>query len=300
MFRLAAGWLPQFPPTWTVTNIVWNTPSRNAAGAMPIGNGEVGLNVWVEDNGDLLFYIARTDAWSEASRLLKLGRVRVSLSPNPFASGMPFRQELRLRDGSIEVVAGPSDRAVKLRVFVDSSAPVIHVVGESAQPTAVRAAVEIWRTEKRKLTGGELSSSWTMQAAPPEIEVWESGDVVRESNDAVLWYHRNEDSCVPLTLKHQSLDPFAALVKDPIFHRTFGGSIRAEGFVKDGPQALTSRTPVTRFALQIATHSAVTDTVVAWEKELAPSGRNVGRQRRHSPHHGHVVERLLAAELGLR
>jgi hypothetical protein len=250
-------------------NVVWDTPSRNAAGSMPIGNGEVGLNVWVEEDGDLLFYIARTDAWSEASRLLKLGRVRVSLSPTPFAKGMPFRQELRLRDGVIEIVAGPSDRAVKLRVFVDSTAPVIQVVGESAQPIAVRAAVEIWRTEKRNLTGGELVSSWTMQAAPPEIEVWESADVVRDSGDAVLWYHRNEDSCVPLTLKHQSLDQFAALVKDPIFHRTFGGSMRAVGFVKDGLQALKSPASVTQFALQIATHSAAADTVASWESELA-------------------------------
>ena len=56
---------------------------RNAAGSMPIGNGEVGLNVWVEPSGDLLFYIARTDAWSECNRLLKLGRIRVRITPMP-------------------------------------------------------------------------------------------------------------------------------------------------------------------------------------------------------------------------
>ncbi|HUZ07389.1 MAG TPA: DUF5703 domain-containing protein [Candidatus Paceibacterota bacterium] len=75
-------------------NVVWNSPGLDASGSMPIGNGEVGLNVWVEANGDLVFYISRTDAWSECNRLLKLGRVRVHLSPNPFAAGQPFRQEL--------------------------------------------------------------------------------------------------------------------------------------------------------------------------------------------------------------
>lgn len=250
-------------------NVVWTTPSHNAAGSTPIGNGEVGLNVWVEEDGDLLFYIARTDTWSEASRLLKLARVRISLSPNPFTKGLPFRQELRLRDGLIEIVAGSSERPVRLTVLVDAAEPVVHVVGESVQPVAVRASVEIWRTERRKLTGGELGSSWTMQAAPPEVEVWESSDVIKESSKAVVWYHRNEESCVPLTLKHQSLEPFAALVKDPILHRTSGGSMQAAGLVKDGPLTLKTPSPVTRFSVQIATHSAVVDHVAVWQQQLA-------------------------------
>ena len=52
---------------------------------MPLGNGDVGLNVWVEKSGDLVFYISKTDAWSDnvgASKgLPKVGRVRVKLSP---------------------------------------------------------------------------------------------------------------------------------------------------------------------------------------------------------------------------
>jgi hypothetical protein len=246
-------------------NVIWKTPSQNAAGSMPIGNGEVGLNVWVEEDGDLRFYIARTDAWSEASRLMKLGSVRMSLTPNPFAKRAPFRQELKLRDGCIEIAAGD----VRLRVFVDANVPVIHITGESKQPLGVKAMLECWRTEKKVLTGGELGSSWTMQAGPPEIEVWESADIVKDAGDAVTWYHRNEHSCVPLTLKHQSLEQFAHLVKDPILYRSFGGSMTASGFVKNGATALKSSAPMGKFAIRIATHSAVTETVASWEKQLA-------------------------------
>jgi len=78
-------------------NVVWGTPSKGSSGSMPIGNGDIGLNVWVEEGGDLLFYISKTDAWSENARLLKLGRVRVKLLPNPFEKGMPFKQTLKLR-----------------------------------------------------------------------------------------------------------------------------------------------------------------------------------------------------------
>ena len=68
---------------------------------MPLGNGDIGLNVWAEADGDLRFYIGKTDAWSGNGRLLKLGGIRVSLSPNPFASGQPFKQRTQT-DAEIE------------------------------------------------------------------------------------------------------------------------------------------------------------------------------------------------------
>src|SRR6195952_4438361 len=44
-------------------NVSWNTPGPGSAQSMPLGNGDIGLNVWVEKNGDLVFYISKTDAW---------------------------------------------------------------------------------------------------------------------------------------------------------------------------------------------------------------------------------------------
>ena len=84
-------------------DVVWRSPSSDASGAMPLGNGELGINLWVEPSGDLLFYLSRTDSWSETGRLLKLGKVRVSLSPNPFAAGSAFTQRLNLQQGTIDV-----------------------------------------------------------------------------------------------------------------------------------------------------------------------------------------------------
>lgn len=261
-------------------NVVWTTPSRDASGAMPIGNGEVGLNVWVDADGGLQFYLARTDSWSEACRLLKLGKVRLRLSPNPFVPGAPFRQELKLRDGCIAVTAGPPGRTVKLTVFVDARAPVIHLIGASDQPVDVRVALEDWRTEQKVLRGEELASSWTMQNAPTNLAVWEAADVVSAAaRDAILWYHRNECSVVPLTLQHQSLYQFASQVRDPLLHRTFGGRLAAAGFVNDGPSALRSPGPVSRFAIQIATHTAQTDTTAAWREAITSLARRAAGPR---------------------
>ncbi len=57
---------------------------------MPIGNGDIGLNVWVEPSGDLVFLIGKTDAWDENMLpCLDLGRVRVKFTP---AAGTGERQ----------------------------------------------------------------------------------------------------------------------------------------------------------------------------------------------------------------
>ncbi len=80
-------------------NVIWDSPSENSHGSMPLGNGDVGINAWVEPGGDLVFYVSKTDAWDENGRLCKIGRARVGFDP-PLPIGERFRQELKLREGS--------------------------------------------------------------------------------------------------------------------------------------------------------------------------------------------------------
>jgi hypothetical protein len=49
---------------------------------MPCGGGDIGMNVWVE-NGELLIYVARSGSFNEDNALMKAGRIRVKLFPNP-------------------------------------------------------------------------------------------------------------------------------------------------------------------------------------------------------------------------
>ena len=89
-------WLDQY-------NVVWTTQSKSAGESMPVSGGDIGLNVWVE-KGELLFYIGRAGYRDENGALLKAGRVRVQLTPNPFNNGA-FRQELRLREGYVLILS---------------------------------------------------------------------------------------------------------------------------------------------------------------------------------------------------
>lgn len=158
-------------PLLDANNVSWDTPGPTAQEAMPIGNGDIGLNVWVEKNGDLLFYIGKTDSWGAdvrgAKGLMKLGRVRVSLSPNQLAGGISFVQTLKLHQGEILVKEGNDANGVQLRVWVDANNPVIRVETKSKKPVAVKVALENWR-------------------------LGEGGDTVYTSQpNTIAWYHRN-------------------------------------------------------------------------------------------------------------
>jgi len=78
---------------------VWDTPSKDASGQMPIGNGDIAAGVCAIENGDLYLLLAKNDAYTYQGDLFKTGRVRISLDPNPFKSGKPFRQTLDLPTG---------------------------------------------------------------------------------------------------------------------------------------------------------------------------------------------------------
>ncbi len=251
----------QLPAALDTVNVVWTTPGRDSRDSMPLGNGEVVANAWVEaKTGDLMLLVARTDALSEVSRFLKLGRVRIHFEGDPLSGAKDFRQEVKLRQGVVEISGG----GLSLRVFVDGGAHVLHVTGTSTKPLLATATVESWRDRPHELAGGDLSS-WTALNAPfPRIE---SADVFVPATNAVVWYHRNESSVVPKLMENQSISA-ADGAFDPLLHRTFGGKLTGIGFVAGAGREIKTAAPQTAFDLRLATHTAQTDTVATWREGL--------------------------------
>ncbi|MEI8042252.1 MAG: DUF5703 domain-containing protein [Verrucomicrobiota bacterium] len=239
-------------------NVAWATPSKNSSGSMPLGNGEVGINLWVEAGGDLLFYISRTDAWDEHARLVKLGRVRVKLSPNPFANATSFRQELRLRQGEAVIVAGET----QIRVWVDSNRPVIWLEATSKSAFDTEARVELWRTEKHAVAPAEASAVDGFGKGERPLVY---PDTVAESQpDWVVWYHRNTTSLFPATMNLQGLARLLPEFSDPLLNRTFGATLRGSDMTNSGSLLLKSNRPAKRFVISATTLTAQTATPTEW------------------------------------
>ncbi len=210
-------------------NVVWDSPSKDANGSMPLGNGDIGLNAWIEPGGNLVFYISKTDAWGDNARLLKVGRVRISIDPKPPTD--PFCQTLRLADGTIHVRYGKEDAATNLRLWVDANHPVVRVAIDGPKPTTATAAVELWRTGKYELPSIECSDVHLHRAKPGQKHaptIVEPDTVLKNQTGRVGWHHHNAKSVGPaMTAKIQGLTEFER--PDPLLHRTFGAVIKARG-----------------------------------------------------------------------
>jgi hypothetical protein len=248
-------------------NVIWDSPSDDSSGSMPLGNGDLGVNAWVEPSGDLVLLLSKSDAWSENCRLLKLGRVRIQLDPNPWGDDGRFEQQLRLKQGEMTVHFGQGDGATQLRVWVDAHHPVVRIEAESDMPRQLLVSLEVWRTAERELQGQESHSVYGLHGGPEPIICYPDS-VLPDQTDRLVWYHRNERSIWADNLRYQGLEGLIERLEDPLLYRTFGGLIEGDGLRNVGDQQLRSDHPQDRFALNIHLHTAQTPNVAGWLAQL--------------------------------
>lgn len=219
-------------------NVSWNTPGPGSAQSMPLGNGDIGLNVWVKKNGDLLFYISKTDAWGgeldaekddwmkQGGVLMKLGRVRVSVAPHPMAGNAVFRQVLKLSTSEITVQEGTGPNRIDMRIWVDANHPVIRVETKSAGPSIVNVKLENWRAG---ITDTVLNN--------------QKGDIT--------WYHHNKATAHP-----------------HLANLSFGAVIKGAGLINKNDSTLSSAKASKSQLISIYPLTNVVANGNAWLKQL--------------------------------
>jgi alpha-L-fucosidase 2 len=227
-------------------DLSWDRPGPNSQASMPIGNGDIGLNVWVDPGGDLLFYISKTDAWGgekdpradswmqQGGVLMKLGLVRISLSPNPLTgagtntpapanaslaggAGL-FRQTLHLRDGEITVTEGVGAGAVNYRIWVDANHPIIRVEVSGSHPLKTTVTLHDWRLE---------NGDTIVAAHGPRVPASQRPSAA--TSDRITWFHHNPSAGDP-----RLADPHLVDI-------TFGATIEGGGLGRDDDSTLSSR-----------------------------------------------------------
>jgi hypothetical protein len=239
------GWLNQY-------NIVWDSQSKSSADSMPLAGGNLGLNVWVENN-DLLFLIGSPNCLDENGMQNKLGLVRLRLNSVAFAEN--FRQELNLERSEIIV----SGKSATVRLWCDVFQPVIHAEIASETPVAVSASYETWSNYDAKFINGGLQ--WVRRLAPVNKR--------REGN-----------------MKAQGVAEFARAVPDPLSNLTAGGRLLAPGLKPAGTSTgkfngmntktwtLQTEKPVRKLDLRFTLRMEQDASLADWEGKLAatPAG----------------------------
>ena len=163
-------------------NVVWESPSADASGQMPFGNGDVAAGVYAIENGDLYLLLAKNDALTHTGDIFKTGRVRISISPNPFISGKSFQQILDMETGSIRIEAD----GIQLKIWADANRNVYHIEINSPENISIEAQPEFW---ERFEACGFNNFDVTGENVQSKLNEEPTQDVLIERNGNILWYY---------------------------------------------------------------------------------------------------------------
>jgi hypothetical protein len=214
---------------------------------MPLGNGDVGVNVWFEANGDILFYVSKVDAYDAQHLLPKLGRVR--LRTEPALDINQVKTTLLLKEAAVEILAGDT----KFRVWVDANAPVVRVLGHCPTPRKVSIAAESlrqWQNAADPLSGGGTAAL-----------------LFHDNSDSVAWCYRNQSSTWAGNFANQNSPEIVAKTKDPVLHRTSGCVLTAKGFKRLNPTTIASPQPITGIDASVCVLTSQPESPDAWRAE---------------------------------
>ena len=221
----------------SVNDVKWTTLGQNENDSMPIGNGDLAANVWTEQNGDIVLLVAKADAWTELGKLVKLGRVRIQLNPNPFAGAADFTQILRLEDATIEIKSGKNT----VLIWADANHPVIHIEAHLDHPATMQAKLEVWRTKTHPYDqpSPDKGGMFAFGNHPVALD-FEADTIMPAYKNQITWYHFNSASIYPLVLQQEHLESLLQKYPDPFLHRCFGAALVGLGLVSTDNQTLKS------------------------------------------------------------
>lgn len=272
-------------------DIIWESPSRNSGESMPCGGGDIGMNVWVE-NGDVLIYVARSGQFDEHNGLMKSGRIRIRLSPNPFDGGT-FKQQLHLLEGYVSIYGKKDGVEAELKLYSEIFSPVINIDIESSKPVSVVATYESWRYADRVIKARENFGNSYKWAAPKNNIIY--GDSIRFQQDGVRFYHHNKaETIFDVTVKQQGLDSVKNRLYNPLKQLVFGGHFGGKDFIAgaitNGLYAdsdfrgweLKSVKPQKKHALTMALYSVQTPDITQWQQSVDSAWQLVQTQQKQA------------------
>lgn len=204
---------------------VWTSQSKNSSESMPCGGHDVGMNVWVE-NGDVMFYVSRSGMFDENNTLLKAGRFRLRLTPNPFnGADSGFRQVLRLRDGAVYI----EGKGTEIRIWADVQTSAVFAEINSGSKVDAVLSYESWRYKDRPVTKAECQQCSYKWVLPKDCTTFQ--DSIKAKNGSLAFWHKNREQTVfDFTVSRERLDDIKAQLYNPIGGLRFGGEMHAPDF----------------------------------------------------------------------
>lgn len=236
-------------------NVKFVGQSKNAGESMPLGGRDVGCNVWVE-NDQLYLYMAQSGAFDEEGNMIKAGRLKIGLSPNPFMDF--FSQELKLEEGSIEIIGKTGTITTKIQLWIDVKYGILHVEIDSEVEHQIHVFYENWRNVKNG---------------------YQYPDMVLAGDGDVTFYHKvKEEKHFWDHIHQEGLETIAQKFPNVQKNLTSGGRLQAKGmFFAGKSQSVYANLPCDSYMLEtkaakqeikVFLHISQSGTLEDWKNEL--------------------------------
>ena len=265
-------------------NVRWEGQSENSWGSMPIGNGDIGSNAWVDKKGDLTLIISKTDSHSEIGRLLKIGKIKISFTPN-LLSESTFFQELDLKTGMIKITSKKNNQVFELNCWVDANNPAIHIEGKSNLSFSAVVTNQVWRKEASPLIGNERHSGYGV--AFREEPFLKEVDTVMKNKNSLIWSHENKTSIWQMTLDNQNISDFNKEGKDPLINQHFGALVKGKNLVNINDTTLKTAASTKNFSLTVVVKKMQTKDLKTWEADIVRTYNVISQQNHQAQINAH-------------
>lgn len=245
-------------------HVKWLEQSTNSSGSMPLGNGDIGANAWVNKEGILNLLISKTDAYSEIGRLLKIGKLEIKITPNLLDSEN-FLQELIIEKGILTVKGEKNGHSVTLSCWIDANAPLIHIEGSSTLPIQVEVTNKLWRKKARPLVNNERHSGYGVTFGPTTF--MSEVDSILSIKNRLAWCHENKSSIWQLTLDNQHISDFNKYSTDPILGQRFGAIVGGKNFINAGAEKIITQKASKNFSLYAVVLKSQDNSLELWKEK---------------------------------
>lgn len=212
-------------------DVLWTTPSKNVSGSMPVGNGNVGVNVYSTRADEVQLLISHTDSVDETGALVKIGRLVVRLvGAGSGGEGGTFRAAYYISNQTICFRLGH----VHAQVWVDANLPVVRM-SSTGPAHALEISLRMWKR------------------SGPVQDV-----LVPNATDSLAWFHNNSAVGDPFAweylLQYEGLGDFTKLSTshNPLANVTFGGYVHTSTEARANSSGALVTTAATSQLLSVA------------------------------------------------
>ena len=244
--------------------VTWTTPGGDYYGSVPLGNGEIGVNAWVDKAGNLKFFVGRTDSFDEWGRLLKIGEIHINVPAADGNSISDYTQTLDTTTGclSVSYKLGTVERS--FLIWVDANSPIVAVAVKSSETKPLEVTYNRWRHTPKNIYMGQTSD------LPYKKTVTIAPDVLLAASqlkpNQIGWVHDNGETTpdFDLVAKTQGTDTFG--FPNPLKNRVFGVVISGQDALRNTikGQDVLAFAPAKSQRVTIAVETRWPSTVEQW------------------------------------